>query len=103
MERAEVEAKINARLLRQRKDDIKFMLEYPQTRRVLFGLIEATGTFSTSFTGNSGSYFNDGRKSVGLELFHEIMAQAPDKFTEMWTEHHAAQAQIDQQLAESEE
>ncbi len=103
MDRAELEAKLAEKLEKQRKRDMEFMLQHPQTRRILFGLIEGTRSFEVSFTGNSGSYFNDGRKSVGLELFHEVMQISPDSFTLMWNEHMQALQDAERKLAESEE
>lgn len=84
--------------LAQREDDMRWMLEHEQGRRILFGLIESTGTFSQSFTGNSGSFFNDGRKSVGQDFFHEVMRLDPKRFTQMWTEHQEAEARATAQL-----
>ncbi|TDX30764.1 hypothetical protein DFO67_10419 [Modicisalibacter xianhensis] len=84
--------------LAQREDDMRWMLEHEQGRRILFALIESTGTFSQSFTGNSGSFFNDGRKSVGQDVFHEVMRLDPKRFTQMWTEHQEATARAEAQL-----
>ena len=85
--------KIQKRLADERKSDLEWMLLNERGRRILFRLIEDTRSFEVSFTGNSGSYFNDGRKSVGLELFHEVMGISPESFTLMWNEHMQAVAE----------
>ncbi len=75
----------------------------PGGRRLLFALIADTGTFDNSFTGNSGSFFNDGRKSVGQALFHEVMRLDPERFTQMWQEHETAEAEAAAKLDEHED
>lgn len=87
----------------QREADMRWMLEHESGRRILFALIASSGTFDTSFTGNSGSFFKDGRKSVGQEFFHEVMRLDPKRFTQMWTEHTDAEAQAQAQLEASED
>lgn len=87
----------------QRDDDLRTLLDMPAGRRVIFALIGDTGTFDTSFTGNSGSFFNDGRKSVGQALFHEVMRLDSERFTQMWQEHQAAEAAAAAKLDEYEE
>lgn len=87
----------------QRREDIEWMLQSERGRRILFDLVEGTRSFEVSFTGNSGSYFNDGRKSVGLEYFHEIMGISPDSFTLMWNEHNRRLQEQARELEESEE
>ncbi|GAA0567502.1 hypothetical protein ACFQH5_15715 [Halomonas salifodinae] len=75
----------------RRADDMTELLALPAGRRVLFELFARTGAFDDSFTGNSGSFYKDGRKSVGLELFHEVMALDPERFTQMWKEAEEAE------------
>ena len=99
----EIQERLQSREIEQRIKDIKWMLEHEQGRRILFDLIEGTRAFETSFTGNSGSYFNDGRKSVGLEFFHEVMGISPESFTLMWNEHQERLQQRERELAESED
>lgn len=86
-----------------RKRDMEWMLASERGRRILFELIEGTRAFETSFTGNSGAFFNDGRKSVGLEFFHEVMGIAPDSFTLMWNEHQERLKDIQRELTGNED
>lgn len=87
----------------QRVADMKFLLDCQSGRRFIFDLLDSTGAFDQSFTGNSGSFFNDGKKAVGLKLFHEVMRLEPNRFTQMWQEHQDAEAQAKAQLDESED
>lgn len=40
-------------------------------------MFEDCGLFSVSFTGNSSSFFNDGRRSIALDIFNRIREQDP--------------------------
>lgn len=94
---------LNEQAAKQRNDDMRTLLDMPEGRRVVFALINETGTFDNSFTGNSGSFFNDGRKSVGQALFHEVMQLDPNRFTRMWQEHETAKADAEAKLNEQED
>jgi|GEM_PF-6440926 hypothetical protein len=97
------EEELNEQVRQQRDDDLRTLLGTKPGRRVLFALINNTGTFDSSFTGNSGSFFNDGRKSVGQALFHEVMRLDAGRFLEMWQEHQTAEAQAEAKLDEQED
>lgn len=94
---------LQAQQAEQREEDLRWLLDHERGRRVLFALIDGAGTFDTSFTGNSGSFYKDGRKSVGLDLFKEVMALEPERFTQMWQEHQAAEAEAAAKLDEQED
>lgn len=53
------------------------LLNTPDGRVFLFRMIETTGVFASSFTGNSTTFFNEGRRSVGLELYRLLMTADP--------------------------
>lgn len=98
-----IREEVESEAIAQRQRDMEQLLAMPAGRRVLFDLIRATGTFDTSFTGNSGSYFNDGRKKVGQDFFHEIMRIDPERFTQMWREYEEAEARAAAKLEQDEE
>lgn len=98
-----VEEKVQEREALRRARDLQAVLDTEHGRRFLFRLILETRTFESSFTGNSMSFYNDGRKSVGLDLFHEVMELDPVLFQQMWTEHKEAEALVNAQLDESRE
>ncbi len=69
------------RLRRRReleKDDLKKILGTPEGLRFLWRLLEIAGIYRTTFTGNSNSFFNEGRRSVGLEIKADLMDVDPD-------------------------
>lgn len=70
----------------ERQKDLQWMMATKQGRRVLHRLIDDCGVFRPSNTGNSQTFFNEGRRSVGLAAFHEIMAISPESFVTMWRE-----------------
>ena len=53
------------------------LLNNPDGLLLLFHLIEATGVFASSFTGNSATFYNESRRSVGLELYRLLMTADP--------------------------
>lgn len=46
------------------------LMDTPAGRRVLWHLLEFCGVFSTTFTGNSQTFFKEGARSVGLHLLN---------------------------------
>lgn len=73
--------------LRERdKDDFQWLMGDERGRRVVFGMLEATGVFRSSFTGNSETFFREGMRNVGLILMGKIHAAAPEKYTQMLQE-----------------
>lgn len=53
------------------------LLNTPDGKVFLFRLIELTGVFASSFTGNSATFYNEGRRAVGLEIYRLIMTADP--------------------------
>jgi hypothetical protein len=44
------------------------------------------GIFRSSFTGNSETFFNEGKRSIGLFVLDELMQAKPDAFALMQKE-----------------
>jgi hypothetical protein len=66
---------------RMRNDDLTFVLGSPQGRRFFWDVLDRrAGTFSGSFTGNSQTFFNEGRRSVGIELMADAQQLAPELY-----------------------
>lgn len=76
--------------IKQRQDDLEFLLKQPSGKRFIAGMLAEAGVFDKTFTGNSKTYYNEGRRSIGLELFHEIMDFNPSAFSEMWEVYQSA-------------
>ena len=52
-------------------------------KRFLFWLINQTGVFAPCFTGNSTTFFLEGKRSVGLEIYRLLLETNPDAFQEI--------------------
>lgn len=52
--------------------DMQFVLSSPQGRRVLWKYLSDAGVYHTSFTGNNTTFFNEGKREIGLAILHDI-------------------------------
>lgn len=78
------------RFLRRRnleKEDLRKILDTAEGLRFLWRVLEASGIYRTTFTGNSTSFFNEGRRSIGLEIKADLMEVDPDHEGRMAREH----------------
>jgi len=79
--------KTKASLLKQQRDeDMTKLLSETYGRRIMWRMLERCGIYKTSFTGNSTTFFNEGRRAVGLETLEEIIASSPTSYTLMQSE-----------------
>ena len=53
-------------------EDIRLLLSKQWGRRLVWRLLEQTGMYRTSFTGNSTTFFNEGQRNIGLWLVDEV-------------------------------
>lgn len=67
--------------------DLKKVLAMPEGRRLLWRLLSEAGVFRTTFTGNSQTFLNEGRRQIGLLILSEIMQAKPEAFTQMQREY----------------
>lgn len=72
--------------LRQADQDLEKVLATPEGRRVLTRVIDNAGVFNRSFTGNSETFFREGRRSVGLDLVEHITRLDAMAFAKMQAE-----------------
>lgn len=63
----------------QHLQDIRKILKTPEGIRVFSRILERGRMFSTSFTGNSATFFNEGARNLALQIFSEICEASPDK------------------------
>jgi hypothetical protein len=86
-EKAKAESKDRKSLASlQETEDLKWLLSDKRGRRVLWRILERTGLYRTSFTGNSETYFREGQRDIGLQLLSLITANCPEKYGLMMTE-----------------
>lgn len=64
------EALTEAQLKQLRKDYRDVFLGDAAGKRVLSDLLESCGVFETSFTGNSRTFYNEGKREIGIILLH---------------------------------
>lgn len=83
-ERAKHQQDDKARLnLQSELDDIKWLMGSRRGRRIVWRLLERTGIFRSSFTGNSETFFREGMRNVGLMLMAQINEVCPEQYTTM--------------------
>jgi hypothetical protein len=63
--------------------DFRAIMESPYGRRFIARTLNACGFQRSSFTGNSTTFFNEGRRSIALELWADINRVAPDLYVQM--------------------
>lgn len=86
------EAKEQRRLATEREretqqEDIRWLMGQTQGRRIMSRLLDVTGVFRSSFTGNSETFFREGARNVGLTFLNDAQALAPGDFITMLEEY----------------
>lgn len=66
--------------------DFKWLMDNPQGRRLVHGWLKATGVYEKSYTGNSETFYREGRRSFGLDLLGNINTLCPPSFITMLEE-----------------
>ncbi|EPO5290556.1 hypothetical protein ACUBZM_004331 [Enterobacter kobei] len=74
-------------LEQREKDDIKFVMDSEQGRRVVWGLLEKGQVFGTCFNVDPNiTAFNEGQRNLALVLFQRVMTHCPDQYLKMASE-----------------
>jgi hypothetical protein len=74
-------------LEQREKDDIKFVMDSEQGRRVVWSLLERGQVFGTCFNVDPNiTAFNEGQRNLALVLFQRVMAHCPDQYLKMAAE-----------------
>lgn len=68
-------------------NDLKKLLSMPEYRRLLWRIWGEAGVYNDSFTGNSQTFYNEGRKSIGLWMLREAIAADPQAFAQIQSEY----------------
>lgn len=68
-------------------NDIKWLMGQRPGRRIMYGLLEEAGVYRGSFTGNSETFFNEGKRAIGLLYLETLNAHCPEEFMAMLKEH----------------
>lgn len=70
----------------QEKADMQWLMSSKRGRRIMWRLLERTGVYRSSFTGNSETFFREGARNVGLMLMAQIHEVCPDQYAVMLKE-----------------
>jgi hypothetical protein len=92
----------DARALRHKRDldDVRWLMEQARGRRFVWCQLERAGVYRTSMTGNSYTYFNEGRRDVGLQLLLDINEACPESFLLMLQEQRDSNDRHDHDTAD---
>lgn len=71
---------------REHVEDLKWIFSSRAGRRFYWDLMVHCGIFKTSMTGTSQTFFNEGRRNVGLKLISELNLADPEAYLKMITE-----------------
>ena len=63
--------------------DVAWVMADTRGRRLMWRLLEICSVFRTTFTGNSPTFFNEGKRSVALELLADVEEGADDQYQKM--------------------
>jgi hypothetical protein len=70
----------------QEKADFAWLMSDKRGRRFMWRMLEVTGVYRSSFTGNSETFFREGARNVGLKLMADIHDYAPESYLLMLDE-----------------
>ena len=72
-------------------DDLKWIFSDRRGRRFYWDLMAHCGVFKNSFTGNSTTFFNEGKRNVGLKLINDLTVVEPAAYLKMVQEEQSEQ------------
>jgi hypothetical protein len=64
----------------RRRNGLRQLLRTPEGRAWLWWLLGECGIFRSCFTGNSTTFFNEGKREVGLPIMAELTEHFPDEY-----------------------
>jgi|6_EtaG_2_1085325.scaffolds.fasta_scaffold02539_5 hypothetical protein len=80
-------AKCDEEFLRdQELSDMRDILRNKEGRRYLLRTLKRCHVYKTSFTGNSTTFFNEGKRDIGLRILADITEGSPDLYAVMMQE-----------------
>lgn len=87
---------------RRELNDIRKVLSSAEGRRLYWKILSHAGLYKSSFTGNSNTFFLEGKRSEGLFWLDELMQAEPTLYAQMQAEHYS-EAKSEQLQQEKEE
>ena len=61
-------------------EDIKWLMSGPRGRRIVFRWLHRSGIWASSFTGNSETFFREGRREMGLWLWTLLQVECLEEY-----------------------
>lgn len=71
---------------KQYENDLKWLMAHKPGRRIMARLLEITGVYRTSFTGNSETFFREGERNVGLKFLNDLLTATPEAYVQLLKE-----------------
>lgn len=71
---------------RERMAGLGTLMGSKQGRAYAWWLLDRCGVFRTSFTGNSATFFNEGRRDIGLQVLADIQREFAEQYMQMTKE-----------------
>ena len=72
-------------------EDLRLLISKQWGRRLVWRILEQTGMYRTSFTGNSTTFFNEGQRNIGLWLVDEVLLADAEMYLLMIKENNNKQ------------
>jgi hypothetical protein len=79
-------ARLRGELKTRQDDDLRTVMGTEQGRRFIWDLLGDAGVYRTSFTGNSETFFNEGKRQIGLSILGRITEVCPAEYLKMQQE-----------------
>src|SRR5580765_3347308 len=80
------------RELIKNEDAFRYVMGDVRGRNFVWHLLSSTGLYDDSFTGNSSTFYNEGKRAIGLRLIADLENVCPQEFIAMWHEHLVKQS-----------
>ncbi len=65
------------------KSSVLDTMSTPSGRMFIGRILKSTGYMTPSYTGSSETYFREGRRSIGLQIYNELEEVCPDLLDQM--------------------
>lgn len=73
-----------AKLRRQEElEDLRFVMETPQGRSFLWRLLSDARIFAPCYTGNSETFYREGKREFALKYFNDVLEACPGLYHKM--------------------
>lgn len=81
------ERKTKAQLKQEKiNEELRQICQDRKARDFIWRLLEKCGVYHESFTGNSTTFFNEGKRSIGLKIIADLMRADPRIYAQMCVE-----------------